>query len=217
MPAVTLDDVGDGGRMTHTVLLVRHGEVEGGRPGALLGRTDSHLSRVGRDQAERLAALMPMRGAVFLCSPLARCRETAAIAVAGWEADVEIDRDLREVDFGEWEGLTYGEVEESHPQLAKAWADPLPDFTFPGGESLKDFGHRVEQVADRLAGADVPSVVAFTHGGVIRTLICHFLGLPLRDYLLFEVTPGSITTLRLWDGRGVLAAMWAPGAECLPG
>jgi alpha-ribazole phosphatase len=203
------------GSVTESLFLVRHGGVEGYRPGVLLGRTDAHLSRVGRAQAALVGRVIPLSEVGrFVTSPLARARETARLLLPDRTADIDVDPDLREIDFGRWEGLTYDEVSRSEPGLASAWSQFAPEFAFPEGENLQDFSKRIERAGHRLAGDDSRVVVAFTHGGVIRSLICHFLGLPLRDYLLFDVTPGSVVVLHLWEGRGVLGGLW-PG-ERLP-
>ena len=197
--------------MTEKLFLARHGEVEGWRPGMLLGSTDALLSDRGRHQAALIEDVFPGDAGIrFVCSPLARARQTAAVATAGREASVETDADLREIDFGEWEGLAYDEVEKGYPALAREWSDLIPGFGFPRGEKIEDFVSRVERAAHSLAEGEATTVVAFSHGGVIRALICHFLGLPFRDYLLFDVAPGSVTTLRLWEGRGVLTGLWTP-------
>ena len=194
--------------MTQTLILVRHGEVEGSRPGVLCGRSDPRLSEAGRRQATLLQGMMGrLPEARFVSSPLTRARETAETAVGGAQVAVETDPDLQEMDFGEWEGLTYDEVATRYPELVAGWSEFRPDFGFPGGETLADFASRIERVARALADPDAATVVAFTHGGVIRALICHFLGLSLRDYLLFDVSPGSVATLRLWAERGVLAGL----------
>jgi alpha-ribazole phosphatase len=198
--------------MTKVLFLVRHGEVEGWRPGMLLGSSDAPLSEVGRKQAALVRDMIPADAGRFVCSPLARTRETADIVANGRDVVVETDADLREIGFGEWEGLTYDEVAKDYPLLIKGWSEFRPDFAFPQGESLEDFGCRIERAAQSLAEAAAATVVAITHGGVIRSLVCHFLGLPIRDYLLFEVAPGSVTTLRLWGGRGVLTGLCSPDA-----
>jgi len=190
------------------LLLVRHGEADGIAPGALLGRTDPSLSERGRRQCAHLRALVPSgAGTAWLCSPLARARQTAAIVTWGRDLSLEIDPDLSEIDFGEWEGLSYEEIKSRYPERAEQWSRFAADFAFPGGESLFDFQARIERVGDRLTSADRETLVVFTHGGVIRALICHFLGLDLRDYLLFDVGPAAVATLHLWDGRGVLAGL----------
>ncbi|MBC7294382.1 MAG: histidine phosphatase family protein [Thermoleophilia bacterium] len=196
------------------LFLVRHGEVEGAKPGMLLGRSDLPLSETGRTQAERLRGLVPWGpGVKWLCSPLLRARQTVEIAAAGQAVAVEILPDLREVDFGQWEGLTFSEVSRQFPGEVEGWLSFAPEFAFPQGEPLEVFGNRIRQLADLLATCEEDTVVAFTHGGVIRGLICHFLGLELRSYLLFDVAPGAVATLRVWENRGVLAGLYRPGEE----
>jgi len=197
--------------VAQTLILVRHGEAQGSRPGVLLGRGDPGLSEAGREQAALLAPLMAgLIDARFVRSPLLRARETAHLALLGRAAPApvpDIDPDLQEMDFGDWEGLTYEQAAALDPPLAAAWAEWDPGFSFPGGESLAGFSARIEQVARRLAAPGAGTVVAFTHGGVVRALICFFLGLPPRDYLLFDVSPGCVALLRLWDLRGVLVGL----------
>ena len=78
------------------------------------------------------------------------------------------------------------------------------DFAFPGGEGLAGFFERVSAAADRLAADDADTVLAVTHGGVIRAMICHLLSLERRHYVLFDVDYAAVVVLRLFDGRGVL-------------
>jgi alpha-ribazole phosphatase len=198
--------------VTELLYLMRHGEAEGGRKGVLLGQTDAPLSETGRAQCRLmkdvlLASDPTWSRARFVSSPQARARETAEIVLAGRGATLEIDTDLREIDFGDWEGSAYSDVEREYPEAARGWSEFRPDFAFPHGESLADFGARIERAAGRLAAADTETVVAFTHGGVIRALLCHFLGISQRNYLLFDIGLASVASLRLWDGRGVLTGL----------
>lgn len=195
--------------MSRHLFLVRHGEAEGSGSGVLLGATDLPLSEAGRCQSRLLRQMLPVAGSVdFVSSPLSRARETAEIVIAGSGARLRLDPDLREIDFGEWEGSTYSEVEAMVPSLAVEWRELREGFAFPGGESLSDFHSRMIRVARRLAEADADTAVVFTHGGVVRALLCHFLGISFRNYLLFDIGPGSVSTMRLWDnGRGVLVGL----------
>jgi alpha-ribazole phosphatase/probable phosphoglycerate mutase len=136
-----------------------------------------------------------------------RTVETAAIATSTSELLMENDPDLREIDFGRWEALTFQEICDLDQAHVDRWAAYGDDFAFPGGESLCDFHARIRRVADRIARDPADVVCAFTHGGVIRTLICHYLGLEPRNYLMFDVRTASVTTLSLYDGKGVLTGL----------
>ena len=190
--------------MTKRVILIRHGDLGEGCSGRYIGRTDAPLSEGGKRQAAALAGeLRRLNGAHVLCSPLLRTRETAEMALGAVDA-CDIDSDLREIDFGRWEGMGFAEIAAADPAAVDRWATLDEDFAFPGGESIGDFSKRIGAVAGRIAADPAGTVVAFTHGGVIRYLICCFLGLEDRHYLLFDVRPGSLSEVSLDGGKGVL-------------
>jgi len=192
--------------MTLRLILIRHGDLGEGCRGRYIGRTDTPLSPEGRRQAKALAAPLARLGeARYLRSPLLRSRETAGLALAG--VGIEIDTDLREIDFGRWEGMTFDEIAAADRVAVDRWAALEEDFAFPGGEEIRAFRGRIGAAAGRIAAVRSGTVVTFTHGGVIRLLICHFLGLEARDYLLFDIGTASITELRVEDGRGVLTRL----------
>lgn len=193
--------------MTKRLILVRHGDLGEGYRGRYVGRTDLPLAAEGRRQAAALAGELGRVGeARVLCSPLLRARETARIAL-GEEAAFTIDDDLREIDFGRWETMSFSEITAAEPAAVGNWAALADDFTFPGGESIGAFRGRIAAAAGRIAADPARTVVAVTHGGVIRLLICHFLGLEYRRYLLFDVRPGSVSEIGLEGDRGVLTRL----------
>jgi alpha-ribazole phosphatase len=142
----------------------------------------------------------------ILCSPLLRARETAEIAL-GEKGAFTIDDDLREIDFGRWELMNFAQIAVADPAAVENWAALEDDFAFPDGESIGAFRGRVRAAADRIAADPAETIVAFTHGGVIRLLICHFLGLEYRRYLLFDVRPGSLSEMSIEGGNGVLTRL----------
>jgi len=194
--------------MSRRVILARHGSIDAGQGGRFVGSTDAPLSAEGQEEALRLAAplgeLMPAR---CFSSPMLRARETAASALGPRVADLATDTDLREVDFGRWEGLTFEQARRDDQTAVDRWAAGDPGFAFPGGERLADFVDRVRGVGNRLAADVGDTVVAFTHAGVIRHLICHFLGLPWRNYVLFDVRYASLAVIELFDHKGVLTGL----------
>jgi broad specificity phosphatase PhoE len=195
-------------QVSRRVILVRHGSIDAGQGGRFVGSTDAPLSVDGQAEAFRLAApvakLMPAR---CFSSPMLRARETAASALGPNGPELAIDADLREVNFGRWEGLTFEQARHDDPAAVDRWAAGDPDFAFPGGERLADFLGRVRGVGSRLASEVGNTVVAFTHAGVIRHLICHFLGLPWRNYVLFDVRYASLAVIELFDDKGVLTGL----------
>lgn len=194
--------------MADKVILIRHGDTGQQYRGRYIGSTDVPLSAMGQRQAELLAAPLRKEGAMkCLASPSVRVCETAQAALAGSGLAPELDHDLREIDFGAWEGKTFAEINGIDPESVNAWAAYRSDFTFPGGEGIIAFAERVREVGKRIAADPAETIAVFTHGGVIRALICQYLGLESSHYIYFDVKPASITTLLLSKGRGVLTRM----------
>ena len=191
--------------MARRLILIRHGEVEAHRAGRFLGSTDAALAPAGLRQAAGLAPYLAAKrpGACF-SSPLQRCTATARAAVAGLLLPLQVDPDLREVDFGAWEGLSFAEIAGRDAATVDRWARFEPDFRFPGGESVAAFIGRVGAAAERMAAAPQETVVAFTHGGVIRFMLCGLLRLAPRSYGAFEVRPAAVAELALFDGGALL-------------
>jgi len=191
--------------MANCLLLMRHGEVEGGSTGRFLGATDLPLSEEGRRQARAVVSCIKQaKPGVCYCSPSKRTQETARVVARGIKTKVEPD--LREVDFGEWEGKTFEEISASNPEHVQRWTE-FEGFVFPGGEAIDGFVSRIQSAVKRMAAEQAEVVLAVTHGGVIRMIICHLLGLSPRNYLLFNVGPASLTTIDLFGDRGVLSGL----------
>lgn len=194
--------------MAENLLLIRHAATASVNDGRYIGATDEGIVAPADDSVARLVSLVQSFGPErCLASPMLRTRQTAALVTEPCGLEMEIDADLREIDFGNWEGLTFAEIDAQDPVLVRQWATGAADFCFPGGEPLAAFHARVREAGRRLAGRPEKTVVAVSHGGVIRILICHFLGLSFDHYLQFEVRPFAITVIRLFGERGVLAGL----------
>lgn len=195
--------------MAKRLLLLRHAPIMARHVGQLIGATDVPLDPSGEaqacDWARRLHRWSPE---TCYCSPLRRCQRTAALVAP--DLPPLVDPDLREIDFGDWEQRTFQEAARLDPSLMQRWADFDLDFAFPGGESLAGFLDRVRAAADRLVQSRESTVLAVTHGGVIRMMICHFLGLDPQKYLAFDVAYSAMAVIDVFDGRGVLAALLRP-------
>jgi len=188
--------------MAQRLILARHAST--GASGRYIGASDLPLDEEGRRQAQALGQAVARRAVGrCLCSPLLRARQTAELAALAFE----VDSDLREIDFGRWEGKAFDEIRRDYPEAVDHWASFAPDFAFPGGERLGDFHERIHRVAHRIAEGDADTVLAVTHGGVILALICHLLGLKPEKYVQFKVGNASLTTIELFDGKGVLSEL----------
>jgi broad specificity phosphatase PhoE len=150
------------------ILLVRHGETEWSAAGRHTSRTDLSLLDAGRERALALGQELAGRSfALVLCSPLRRARETCSLA--GFGSQAVIDDDLREWDYGEYEGLRTVEIREQRPDWW-LWRDGAP-----GGELPSEVAARADRVLERLrsAGGDT---IAFAHGHILRVVASRWLG-----------------------------------------
>ncbi len=197
--------------MPQRVVLIRHAATE--QAGAdpqdrpLSPGRDASLSAAGRRQASLLAERLVASGhGTYLSSPLRRAVETAQIVTGASGGGFEVDPQLREIDFGDWEGLSFEEMARRDPDRIAGWCRFARDFVFPAGERLGDFLDRIEGLARRVAALEKP-VILISHGGVIRTLICLFLGLDPRHSLAFGVDYASISQVDLFSGGGVLVRL----------
>ncbi len=195
--------------MAKRLLLLRHARIVADHVGRLIGATDVPLDPSGEAQAQALADRVLRWGPqACYCSPMQRCRQTAA-AVAP-DLPLLVDPDLREIDFGQWENRTFAEAAAKDPSLVDRWAAFDLDFAFPAGKAWATFLRRVQAAADRLVSAEPQTVLVVTHGGVIRTMICHLLGLEPRKYVAFDVPYAAMAVIDMFDGQGVLAALERP-------
>ena len=154
------------------LVLVRHGETDGQSSVRYFGRTDVELSAEGRAHMRALAVAMardPDALDFVVASPLKRALDSAEILAGG--APVQILDELREIDFGRWEGMTKEEIAASDPVLYKDWQDGAPGFEYPNGEPRAKFRARVERGLARLLEGHAADVLLVAHKGVIRTIV----------------------------------------------
>jgi len=187
--------------MASRLILLRHGRT--GLSGRYVGSSDVPLSEEGRKQILDLRSdLGAMKIDGLMASPMLRCTQSASLLDLG--LPVQLDPDLREIDFGRWEGKSFAEIEAQYPALVQHWASGTDDFCFPDGEATAEFVSRVNAVKNRLLALDARTMLLIAHGGVIRSLICGLLGLSQSKYLLFQVAKGHYSTIALYDGGGVM-------------
>lgn len=179
-----------------TALLIRHGATPGNLEKRYIGRTDEPLCPLGVSQAEALHPRLPAPERIYV-SPMLRARQTASILFPGRELIPA--EDLRETDFGDFEGLTADELSGSADY--RAWVDGWCLGPIPGGEAVSDFRERCASAFPRLM-EEVPEgeTAAFVvHGGVIMAILAA-LGEPQKDFYEWYLPNCGIWTCRWEDG-----------------
>lgn len=186
----------------HDVYVVRHGATEWSRDGRHTGRTDLPLLPEGEDQARATGALLGDHGfSTVLTSPLQRARRTAELV---GHPDAEVDDDLVEWDYGDYEGVTSREIQRTVPDWT-VWSGPIP-----GGESLAEVAARCDRVIQRLLAADGDSLVV-AHGHLLRVLTARWCQLDPVEGRRFVLGTATLSRLgwehglpcvHLWNAQG---------------
>jgi broad specificity phosphatase PhoE len=157
------------------ILLVRHGETNGASSIRYFGSTDIELSEQGRAHMAQVGAQLATRRVdLWLASNLRRSWAAAGIVSRG--APVRMDPDLREIHFGEWEGLTREEIQARDPVRFQDWQAGAEGFEYPGGEPRAAFRARVGRALERIQASGAPNVAAVLHKGVIREIARQLVG-----------------------------------------
>ena len=167
--------------------LMRHGETEWSRSGQHTSRTDLPLTAEGEERARALGKrLSGKQFALVLTSPMQRARETCRLA--GYGEPAQVDSDLLEWDYGDYEGLTTAEIRQTAPHWTIWTGAPID------GESVTQVGARADAVIARGEKANGP-VALFGHGHMLRVLAARWLGLEPNDGRLFALSTGTISVL----------------------
>ena len=169
------------------IVVVRHGATEWSENGRHTSRTDLPLLTAGIERARALApALAGYDFALVLSSPLERARVTAELA--GFGDRVEATPDLREWDYGDYEGLTSPQIRERDPSWS-LWTDGCP-----GGESPEQVAARADRLIARAVTAP-GDVLMFAHGHILRSLSARWIGLPVASGERLALRPATISVL----------------------
>jgi broad specificity phosphatase PhoE len=178
------------------VFVARHGETDWNREGRWQGQSGPGLNETGRVQARALAMrLSALEVDALFTSDLARARETAEIVAKATGLEPVFDPELREVDVGDWRGLTREQVGRSDPAGYRRWL--AGEAGWNGGETYDEMHDRVLAALDRLVAASaVGRIAVISHGGAVRALAAHAVGLPKHERLRIEGARNcSLTTI----------------------
>ncbi|MFC1907882.1 histidine phosphatase family protein [Chloroflexota bacterium] len=191
------------------LLLVRHGDTELNSAERYWGCSDVKLSAAGSRQAERLRdRLAAQKVDAIYSSDLKRASVTAGIIASRHQLDIITCAELREINFGELEGLTFDKVSQLYPEVTKLWVEGSPELEYPGGESLNDFNERVSNFATRL-GKHTPeeTILIVAHCGVLMVLMCQLSGIGLGQRRQFYPDLASLSIMETYGGRATLTLL----------
>ena len=192
------------------ILAIRHGETAWNVDGRIQGQLDVPLNDMGRWQVHRLAlAVADDDIAAVYSSDLLRALETAQAVSRGCGAPIVTDAGLRERGFGEFEGLSYTEINTRWPEMGARWRRRDPTFGAPGGETLNAFFERSVGAATRLAALHPGQTIALVaHGGVMDCLYRAALRIALDAPRSWQLGNAAINRL-LYTSQGFTLVGWS--------
>jgi len=187
--------------MTTRSWLIRHGEPDVEFHGRCYGASDVALSEKGRLQMMRVARYLASEPlAAIYSSPQRRALEGANLIARPHGRSCEVVAGLREIDFGDFEGLTYDGIATRYPDLYRKWMEAPTEVQFPNGEGFSDMSVRVfSTFADILRRSEGQTFAVVTHGGVIRVVIAQALQMPERSVFRLAQDYAAINLLA-WTG-----------------
>jgi alpha-ribazole phosphatase len=193
------------GALMTRLLLIRHGQTKLHRADRFWGKTDIELSDTGIRQAEQLRdRLARYKINAIYASTLRRAIDTAEIIASRHKVQVTQVAELCECNFGYVEGLTFREIAQKYPELAReltVWKA----VAFPGGESLEQLNRRVQSFLDKLKQHQPEStIVIVSHGGPLRLIICHLLGIGVEHWLQIRVDHASLSIVETYPQGAIV-------------
>lgn len=188
------------------IWLIRHGDPESSVRGRCYGALDIGLSAEGRNQIKAVASQFDGEAlAAIYTSPRLRCKQSAEILADILGLRFGIVDALSEIDFGEFEGCTYDEIEARYPDLYRQWMEHPTETQFPGGESLKVMWTRVTEAASVLrARHSGQNIAVVTHGGVTRILLAEALAMPRSEMFRIAQRYASVNLISYFDSYPVV-------------
>jgi broad specificity phosphatase PhoE len=189
-----------------TIVLTRHGHVEGMRPERFRGREDLALTQRGAAQARSVAKYIATEWhpTKVYTSPMRRCVATGAAIASACHVEACVLDGLNDLDYGAWQFKTYQEVESTQPQLFAEWFAAPHLVRFPGGESLQDLVARTAEALRFVLKHHVDDIVVLVgHDSVNRALLMQLLDQPLSSYWRLAQDPCCINEIDVvgWSVR----------------
>lgn len=196
------------------LFLVRHGQTEANLRGVFCGLTDLALTPLGVEQAGDVASwLADVAFADGVSSQLLRARHTADIVLAGHPLNADINDQLNEMNFGEWEMRHHHDLQREDPDAWAAWVTDWQQASPTGGESFIQFSDRVESVVQSLLSTNSHQTnrhdnnqLLAAHQGILSLMLARLLAMPAAAMWHFHFEQGAYSVLEIHDGFVTLRA-----------
>lgn len=189
--------------------MVRHGDTEFNSARRFQGHSDIELSVAGYRQAERLRdRLAAEKIDIIYSSDLKRALATAGVISSKHKASIITCPELREINYGKLEGLTFEEISRLYPKVADWCVNWSPQLRFPGGESFDELKERVSRFPSRLKKHTLEqTMLIVAHGGPLRLLLCYLLELDLWHWRQFQLNVGSLSIVEMYPEIAVISLL----------
>ena len=203
--------------VTKRLILVRHGEPVAAAHGRCYGKLDVGLSADGKRQIEQTREfLQNFELAAVYVSPRQRAVESAKIIARDKQISFVISENLAEIDFGDFEGKTYAELEIEFPAIFKKWMETPTEVEFPNGESFTQMQTRVLRETEKILQNHDRETIAFvSHGGVNRIILAHFLKIPNAAVFRFAQDYANANVIDFYDDFPLIKILNHGGSQFL--
>ncbi len=190
--------------------LIRHGRTDWNHTRRVQGQLESHLDEVGRAQARELGArLMEVPFAALHVSSSERTRETAALVFDARNVPTTFHDDLREMRLGRWEGLMWADVERDETERTGRYRAFDDEMDLEGAEGFTELQERgliaIDRIVrhERAAGHEAADIAVVSHGAILRTVLAHWLDVPLPRFEPYPPLPNCAHSIVRVDGSEV--------------
>lgn len=185
-------------------LLVRHVETTGNAEDRFAGVTETEYTKNGEKQFLILTErLKDYSFDSIYTSPISRARKIAEKVAQSQNKKVIIKNELKEMNFGIFENLTFAEINEKHNKHWLNWEKDFINFELPQGDSLYNFHHRIAEFVDSIKTEEGTSLIV-CHGGTIQSILTHLLDVPLENRWHFHIPLGGLAEINYSNDYGML-------------
>ena len=185
------------------IIFIRHGETDFNRARLYFGHLDTDLNKTGVEQLRKTKILFEKREKmpdVVFSSDLKRCSQSMEILEIDEEIEKNLTEDLREINFGIFEGKTYEEIKSEYPEKVEKMINDWRNFKADKGESINEMMLRVAEKMDKIINQHRnKKILVVAHAGVIQALTSYYLFGNLDGYWKFKINNGSITKLHVME------------------